>query len=1054
MRTYRWLLAALVAVAAAPATVLAQEPATVTGRVTNASGAPENAVLVRINALNVGTTTSADGSYRLVVPASRVRAGQTVQITATRVGLQAQSRNITLNPGASVTQNFQLGTDVLELEGLVATGVGVSETRERLGVSISSVKAEDLTRVQNQNVVNLLAAKAPGIEVTSTSGDPGASASITIRGVKTIGLSGFPNAQQSGQPLFVVDGVAINNSESVMPSSVQYGEETDLAGAITANRASDINPDDIASIEILKGAAASAIYGARAANGVVLITTKSGQAGQTRASLRATFGWDEVNKDVPLQRTFGHGTGGVNNKAGLRSWGAPISGPTYDHWGELFETGNIADLDFSLSGGNERTTYYLSMGRTDHNGTIVGDHDFYDKTTARLKASHEVASGLKVSGNFAYTDVDASFIQKGSNLSGLLLGGLRTPPDFNNHPYLDEDGNHRTFGGVFDNPFFSINENQALSQVGRSFGNVAVDYTPWDWARLNYTLGVDYSNDNRDDVLPLQNLTFPEGYLGKAQFLNKQISHNLTGTFTRDLSDALRTSLTAGYSREIRRFDRFFVEGQGFIAPGVFTLNNTVTRTPNEFHSRIHSESYFGQAQVDVADQLFLTAAVRNDGFSTFAQSEPRHWYPKFSAAWELSETLSLPELVSFAKVRAAWGQAGNEPPVYGTLDGFTACQVDSGWNDFLNCTLGGSGGLARDVLKGQDDLKPERTREVEAGIDLAFLESRASLGVTFYNAQTDDAILLTPLATSTGYQLQLTNIAEIRNRGWEVTLDLRPLDRRNFVWSIGGNWSTNDNEVLSLGDVDFVDMGGFIGTAAVVGHPVGVMRSNDWYRCGQLGEGAPDNVVSACAGAPADAVYVGANGQPVLDPEVRVVGDPSPDWTAGIRSSLRLFNNIELSGLLDIKQGGDVWNGTAGALYNYGTHKDTEIRGTSMTWSQWSGEPTVGPGATTAFVFDEAWFRGNGGGFGSQGKQFVEDGSYVKLREIALDYTVPAGYARRFGMSSIGIRLAGRNLKTWTDYSGIDPETNLTGTSPLRGQDYFNNPQARNFTISVSLTR
>jgi hypothetical protein len=231
-------------------------------------------------------------------------------------------------------------------------------------------------------------------------------------------------------------------------------------------------------------------------------------------------------------------------------------------------------------------------------------------------------------------------------------------------------------------------------------------------------------------------------------------------------------------------------------------------------------------------------------------------------------------------------------------------------------------------------------------------------------------------------------------------------------------------------------------------------MRSSDWYRCGQLGEGAPDEVVTACQGAPADAVYVGANGQPVLDPEVRVVGDPSPDWTAGIRSSLRLFNNIELSGLLDIKQGGDVWNGTAGALYNYGTHKDTEIRGTSMTWSQWSGEPTVGPGATTAFVFDEAWFRGNGGGFGSQGKQFVEDGSYVKLREIALDYSVPSGYARRFGMSSIGIRLAGRNLKTWTDYSGIDPETNLTGTSPLRGQDYFNNPQARNFTISVSLTR
>jgi TonB-linked SusC/RagA family outer membrane protein len=1070
MNRLQMFVVALVGLVMAPGLLAAQEAARITGRVTAETGAPLGSASVFVSALNLGTLTRADGGFTLTIPADRVAGGRSLDVSAQLVGHRAQTQSVTVAPGQVASVNFTLATDVLELEGVVAIGLGITTTRERLGVSISSVRAEELTRVPTTNVVNAISAKAPGVEVTSSAGDPGASAYLRIRGIKTI--------EGNGQPLFVVDGVPVTNFEAIMPASVHYGEFSDLASAIASNRVSDINPNDIESIEILKGAAASAIYGARAANGVVLITTKRGQAGGTRATLRTTFSIDEVNKSIPLQRSFGHGTNSENNRAGLRAWGGPITGASFDHWGELFERGRVIDTDLSVSGGTERTSYFLSVAHVDHDGVVVGSNDFHNKTTLRLKADHEVASGFKLSGNFSFANIDGSYIQKGSNLSGLLLGGLRTPPDFDNcipgTCYLDEDGFHRSYSPVFDNPFFTIQENRTTSRVGRTFGSVAADYEPLQWLRLNYTFGVDYANDNRLEVYPLGNLTYEPGFLGNAQFLNQIYTHHVTSSFSRALTERIGTQLVLGYGREARRYDRFFVEGQDFVAPGVFTLNNTVTRTPNEYRERIHTESFFGQAQVDLANQLFITAAARNDGFSTFGESERRHWFPKASVAWDASQTLGLrSDVVSFVKLRGAIGQAGNEPIAYGTLFGFSAEDVGSGWNDFLRTTLGGFGGLYNSDTAPQPELKPERTTEREFGLDVGFLQERLGVGATYYHAKTRDAILLSPLAPSTGFFQQLQNAATIENRGIELSLDALPLSTRTFRWSVGGNLSRNRNKVLDLGDPDrqWVDLGGFIGSAAEVGHAIGVFRSWDFYRCGRLGEDAPSEIVSTCQGAAAGSIYINEEGFPEFDPEIRVIGDPNPDWTAGIRSSLSLGRSIEISGLLDIKQGGDVWNGTKGALYSYGTHADTERRATCTApqgnrATGCTGNELVfgrdilpgavaGPGAGKAVPIGQNWYQaGLGSGFSGADGQFIEDGSYVKLRELAVTYSVPAPFAGRLGMGGIDVRLAGRNLKTWTDYTGIDPETNLTGTSRIRGQDYFNNPQTRQWLITVGLTR
>lgn len=964
MKPARWIEAVLVAAAMGSTPLAAQEPATVTGRVTNAAGGTESGVTIRIEALSVGTTTAADGTYRLVIPASRLRTGQTVTISASRVGLATSARSVTLNPGAVLAQNFVLGQSALMLEGLVATGVGQATTRERLGVAISSVSGAEINQVQASNVVSALAGKAPGVQVLSASGEPGAPTSIRIRGVNTLQNMGVG-------PLFVVDGVPVNTQEIVLPSSARSvggnsANPVTLSGTISTNRIADINPNDIESVEILKGAAAAAIYGARAAQGVVLITTKRGQVGATRVALSQSLTTDEVVRGYPLQRSFAAGAGGVNSN-NLRSWGAPITGPSYDHSGELFEKGQIVETNLSLSGGSERTTYFLSFGRFDHNGIVVGDNDYFERYTARLRASHELANELTVSGNFAYAQSKAGYIQTGSNVSGLLLGGLRTPPSFDNcsrengnQCYLSAQGFHRFYDkpsptvandvGTFDNPFWVIEQNRTNSEVGRAFGNIALDYRPTDWVNLNYTIGNDYSSDDRLEVFPTGNAVQRNGYLADAVITFQQLNQDATATFNRDLRTDVNGVLTLGWNRNSRDFRRQFVEGFTFIAPGVFQLDNTLDRNPDSYEYRIRSESFFGQAQLNILDQLFLTGALRNDGFSTFAQGQRRHWFPKASAAWAFSETLGLGESVlTSGKLRVAWGQAGNEPPVYGTIGGFSFADIaDAGWGTFIRPTTGGQGGAYRGATLEQPDLGPERTTETELGFDLALFGERATLGVTHYRAHTVDAILQVPLARSTGFTQQLRNSAEITNRGWEVALDVRPIARRNFAWDVGVNWSRNRNNVESLGDTatKFIGLaGGFTSAsgAAVVGYPVGVLRGSDFARCGNgltsltVG-GTTHDIARACQGQPDGALYLAADGFPILDPTLRVIAVPQADWNAGIRSSVTIAR-VQISGLLDVKHGGQIWNGTRGALYSYGTHGDTEERASC------SGAPLTCPG-------------------------------------------------------------------------------------------------------------
>lgn len=1092
MRFVRRLLAVVSSLALFPAWTSAQQSATITGRVTGEGGNPVANATVFVATLGVGSQTGSDGRYSLVIPAARV-SGQSVTLAVRAIGYKQASAQVTLR-GGSIEQNFTIETNPLRLGEVVVTGAGTSTTAEKLGITVNSVKSEQVTGSNEPNIVNALAAKAPGVDITSQAGDPGAGSSIIIRGLKTI--------QGNGQPLFVVDGSPIDNSTS---NTSEFPD----ASTSYANRASDLNPNDIESIEVLKGASAAAIYGARAANGVILITTKSGKAGAIRYSLRSNYSFDETNRAIPLQRQYGRGTNNVSSVCGgpgcypsSVSWGPKIASgtPTYDHWGEAFRTGHVWDNAMTISGGDDRRQFLASLGRLDQSGTINSPNSWYDRTTLRLKASQSLNEKLRVGGNFAYSDVRTALVQKGNNLNGLMLGLARTPPEFNNMPYL-VNGLHRSYrypnpdptdplaDRVYDNPFWVMNEARNTSNVGRTFGNVQVDYEPLSWLTVKYTLGADYSSDGRIEGLPPQSagdaLT---GQLWQGSYNYLELDHNLIATATKSWNPNFVTTLTAGQNINSRDVTQVQAKGTTYISPELFTLNNTVSSNlqPQNFESKTHIAGHFAQLQTDLWNQVFVTAGVRVDQSSTFPEANRTNYYPKASVAWNALGSSGSRGILSYLKVRAAFGAVGREPFAYQILDSYNGTPASFAYGGgSTNPTQAGQGGLVSSTVQGAPTLKPERTEELEGGIDFALFNSKVDGTLTYYDAKTSDVIFSLPTPASTGYSSRTSNGGEITNKGWEVQLNWRAFETRNVKGEFGVNWARNRNKLVRLDGATYVGVvGGFGVSTAVVGQPVGVFYGSDFARC-RYGVPDDENVVedvdinATCRAAKAKdgALYLGADGFPIQDPANRVLGNPNPDWNGSLRANFTLFKKLSVNGLLDVKQGGVVWNGTRLALQRFGTHAVTANRANCVSQSgnlvctgndmrfgtdiEKTSKGVVGPGAPNGVakavsVGQNWWLNGIGNNFNGPTGAGVEDGSYVKLREIGVSYNMNAPWVRNFfGFQSVDLRVAGRNLALWTDYSGIDPETNLEGSLGIgRGQDYFNSPQNRSIVISVGFNR
>jgi TonB-linked SusC/RagA family outer membrane protein len=1097
---HRFLLSAAIATFPLGALV-AQQSALVTGRVTNTLAAPLSGAQVSVPSLGIGATTRGDGSYTVLIPVARIPSGP-VTVTARLIGYKLASIEVTLTSG-STKADFTLADDPLRLGEVVVTGAGTVSEVEKLGTVRNSIDSATIVRANEQNLVSALAAKAPNVSVFSSSGDPGASAYIQIRGLTSISSS-------DGQPLFVVDGLPMDNS-TTFNNPAQIGANG--ASMFPPNRLIDLNPDDIENIEILKGPSSAALYGSRAGQGVVLITTKHGRPGETRYSLRSSWSLDQHTQLPHLQRQFGLGSGGVrpscvpgpdspapdlnnlNCFVGFEdagSWGPaiPAGTPPFDHASDIFQNGYATDNALNVSGGSESTQFFLSGAYSYNRGFVVGDNAHYRRISVRLNGSQQVTDRLKVGANVAYSNGSGGFVVSRNARAGVTLGSWRTPPEFNNLPYLDPvfglqrsyrfpnpgPGSEQLARG-FDNPFFIAHENPATSNVSRTFGVINGEWSPTSWLKFNETLGLDYSNDERFQAWAWSNSEFlpPNGATGVGAVnagytRDARIDHNLTATLSYSVSPQFKGTVTVGQNLSSLTSQSRQTLGVGLITPQPFNLANTTT-TPSpvyDFYQKVHLESYFGQTTADLWDQLYLTAGVRNDGVSSFGPGSQRNWFPRASAAWVFYRGRNENKgFITYGKLRAAYGQSGTQPPPYllSSIFSPTAIQVP------------GVGGLVTGGDLRNPNLGPERVKELEGGLDLGLFGDRADLSVTHYRQNSHDVILEIPVALSLGYSLQEANAGSLQNRGWEVSLNLRPVTTRSFAWEVGLQWARNRGITTSLASgVRYVQLpfqgggGGAalaVGGVAQAGQPIAAYRGTDFARCGRglTVDGIDvDNTPGHCHGAPAGALYIAADGYPRGDfDSTYVLADPNPDWTGSLRTNFRI-GKLSLGGLLDIRHGGISYNGTKGALQHFGIAQITaDTRnaapvafGTDYYPSNVNATPVAGPGVGVKVRLDEGWWTGLASVFNGVDAAFLEKGQFVKLREISIGYTLDQRWvSRSLGFSSIELRVAGRNLASWNDYTGVDPETSLLGAATVvRGFDYFNNPQTRSWVFTLTLNR
>jgi TonB-linked SusC/RagA family outer membrane protein len=1063
-----------------------------TGAVKDESGEPVIGASVIVKGTTTGTYTDENGNYTISAPANATA------LIYKYLGFKTKEVPIT----SSNVMNVTLEEDILGLDEVVVTAIGIPSEKKKLAYAVQDVSGDQLTAAGNNNTMTALGGKVAGLKVISSSGSPGSSVYMQLRG--TTSITG------SNQPLFVVDGVPLDNSYNYSgnPDNVGALINNNLLESVNnSNRAIDVNPDDVASITVLKGPAATALYGIRAAHGAIIITTKKGGAAGTGKGLHATYSstltFEEVNKTPDLQGRYVKGGGGgigTYQSTGSGSWGAladtlfwdpkqvtpynqygQIIGATaaasnpdaipftpYDPVDQFFRTGNTFENNIALSGGGDNGGFRVSFGSLNQDGVVP--LSTFDRYTAKLAGETRLSSKFGIGGSVTYISSGGNRVQQGSNLSGLMLDLLRTPISFDNSNGSDDpsdpsafifaDGSQRNYrGGVgYDNPYWTINQAPFTDDVDRMYGYGEVNYSPFTWLKFTERIGTDFYSDSRNQHFAINSRAVPDGQIFTQDYRYSHYNNDVLATATKDFSDKFTASLTLGNNIFSRYTEQVYVQGDNLNIPDFYNMSNASNVLSRNIIDEYRTYAFYGSLDLGIANQLYLTLTGRNETSSTLPEDNNSFFYPSVAASWVFTEALGLSNNKAFpyGKLRASWAQVGNDAPTYVLGTYFAQTTAADGWTSGIAYPLPDRNGnqttsYAYSPTLGNPNLKPEQVTSFEIGLDLRFVNNRIGLDFTYYQSKSEDQIVPAPIAGSTGFQQQYLNSGSIENKGYEVSLNLTPVKTADWRWDIGVNWSKNESEVLSLANgVDVLFLGGFEGSAiyAVTGQPYGTIYGSRWLR------DANGNIA------------IDADGYPIQDAQVGAIGDVNPDWIAGINTTVA-WKGISLYGLVDIREGGDIWNGTYGALTFFGRSANTDNRGSTTVFEgnvvsyddlgnivyDDNGFAVTEGVNTTEAVLDQAWYQGVGGGFGGPTEQFVEDGSYIKLKEVSLTYSLSAKSLAKTPIAGLDISLVGRNLWLSTDYRGVDPETSLTGANNSQGMDYFNMPGVRTYGVNLRLT-
>ncbi|MDE3741565.1 SusC/RagA family TonB-linked outer membrane protein [Maribacter polysaccharolyticus] len=1051
----------------------AQEKA-ISGTITDQDGLPLPGVNIVILGTTTGTQSDFDGLYTI-----RASEGQTLLFTY--VG-QKDIRKVV---GAGNTIDVQMQDDAQALDEVVVTAVGITRSEKGLGYNVQSVEAEAISVKPNADLVNSLSGATSGVQIVNSSGEAGASTFITIRGSASI--------TGNNQPLFVVNGQPIDSG----------GGFSGTGGVNTSNRTIDINPDDIATLSVLKGGAATALYGVRAANGAIIITTKSGKnLTQRKIEFHTSIGVDVVSNLPARQKKYAQGSAGTWIGGSAFSWGPEISSLEYDGdtsyiWDpngrlvakgtgngtpaqyydpfDFFQNGYQLNNRFSISNGTEQGDYFFSLSNLEQTGIIP--NNTYGRTTVRLNGSTKISESIKFGANMAYTNSRAVQIQKGSNVSGIMLGLLRTATTFDNSAgYEFADGSQRNYrnGGGYDNPYWVANNIAYEEDVNRFTGNINLNIQFTDELSLNYNTGIDWYNTKYVDRFKIGSRGNPTGYLGEYMEFNSVFNSDLLLTYRKDISDKLDMSITLG-NNFFSDYNKFlFGDATGLEIPDFYQLNNSSANTTQTGTANYRTSAVFADLQVSYDDIIFLGFTGRNDWATTMPQQNKSAFYPSASLGFVFSELGDLKsDFFSFGKLRASAARTANIAPVYSTSNYYEAANGGDGWTGDANgisyqFPYQDQTAFFVDDDLGNSDLKHETQDTWEVGADLRFFKSRLGIDFTYFNNTNTDLLMAVPIAPSSGFNSVFLNAAAMESKGVEISLTANPIKTEDFSWDFVANYTQFTNIVTALADgVDNIFLGGFTTpqVRAVVGEEYRSIFGEDWYR--------DNNGNILINDDPTDSYR---DGYPMTNTAQGLVpiGNFNPDWTANITNTIT-YKNLSLSFLIDIKKGGVMYNGTAFAMNYFGVSERTVNREVyyntdgSIDFNATPEENLVvmdgvyghidsngdivtnGVKNVTPVVQDQEWFTGQGSNFGGgPSSAAMEPADWVRLRDLTFAYNLPEiGDVIKGGQ----IYFSGRNLWIDTPYSGIDPETNLGGATNAQGMDYFNSPGTRSYTLGLKLT-
>jgi TonB-linked SusC/RagA family outer membrane protein len=1032
---------------------------TITGRITSSEdGTPLPGVNVVLKGTTTGTVTDVDGAYTLTVPSS----GGVLIFSF--IGLITQEQEI----GQRTSVDVLMSQDVTQLGEVVVTAIGIAKEKRSLGYAVQSVASNDIVNARESNIVNSLAGKVAGVQINSSGGQAGSSSRITIRGNSS--LTG------NNQPLFVIDGIPIDNSST----QGNGGTESTLFNGTSSNRATDIDPNNIANVTVLKGAAATALYGARGANGVIMIQTKSGAKranGTPSISFTTNYGINTPVirgfQDEYLQGTNGSyqnglplGAGGFRSKdpatnpggagasQGNASWGPSryhmdqytldsIGQPAiYDPRRDFYRDGKTWENNISISGGKDMFAYLFSYSRLDEEG-IVPTNDF-KRNSFLVKIDADLSPKLKYSGSVNYVNTFNKRLTEGNGTRNFIYGLNFWPISHDVTKYETETGQYYTYHPTaFNNPFWLAKNNGNYSRVNRFIINQSLTYEIAPGLSIMDRLGVDAYTDIREDDVNVGTRGTPKGRMYTSTIRNSQINNDLLLMYNKDFANDFALNAVLGNNINSRTTKQDVLVGTDLNVPSFFDISNASTVQGYEFDSDIRSYSVFGQLNLEYKGLLFLNLAGRNDWSSTLPAADNSFFYPSVSLGFVFTELpgLSNSSILPYGKLRASWAQAGNAALPYNTTQTFIRSNPGDGTRGNINVPTQGQNAFELSNQQANSTLRNELITEIEFGGDFRFLNDRVGLDMAYYNKVSNDQILGAPVAPSTGFVTKVVNVGEVTNKGFELTLTASPIKRPNGLqWDIQLNYARNRTAVKALTPgVESIFLYGFTSPQirADVQNGYGVIWADKFERTGD------------------GQLIIGDDGLPILSSELGAIGNVQPDWTGGLRNTIT-YKGISLSALFDARIGGDVLNFDLFYSTFYGSSSVTADRGSVTVWD---GVRQVGDDDQGNPVYvkndipvlkDQAYYQGF---YSSSTELFVEDGSFVKLRELRLSYSLPSSILSKTPFSAVNLSVIGRNLYINSNFTYWDPEGSLGGNGNGQGFYHGVTPGTRTLTFGLNLT-